>query len=81
MEQRVGMEARTCSAAYGRHSIHGTEGRAKAAPASLLSGVNSDRGRGLIQFYTRSTVCQAGHGGTAIGKKPCWLEAKPTCKT
>lgn len=75
------MEARTCSVAYGCHSTRGTEGRAKAAWANLFSGVKSDRGCGLIQFYTPSTVCQAGHGGTAIGKKPCWLEARPTCKT
>lgn len=74
------MEVCTCSVAYGCHSIRRTEGRAKAAPASLFSGVNTDRGRGLIQVYTQSTECQRDHGGTAIGKKPYWLEAKPTCK-
>lgn len=75
------MEGHARSVAYGWHSVRGTEGRAKAAPANLFSGVNSDGGRGLIQIYIVSTVCQAGHGGTAIGKKPYWLEARPTCKT
>lgn len=62
--------------AYGCHSIHGTEGRAKTALGNMSSGVNSGRGRGLIQSYTQSTVCQAGHGGTAIGKDAMLAEGQ-----
>lgn len=37
-------------------SIRGTEGRSKAALANLFSGVNSDGGRGLIQFHSEYSV-------------------------